>query len=66
MSSHPMAQQTPTTGAVRQRRSSTFNLRALLEEMIQRGASDLHITAGEKPKLRIDGELAELERRPCC
>lgn len=33
------------------------NLRALLEEMIERGASDLHITAGEKAKLRIDGEI---------
>jgi twitching motility protein PilT len=33
------------------------NLRALLEEMIERGASDLHITAGEKAKLRIDGEM---------
>ena len=33
------------------------NLRSLLEEMIQRGASDLHITAGERPKLRIDGEI---------
>ena len=32
-------------------------LRALLEEMIERGASDLHITAGEKAKLRIDGEM---------
>jgi twitching motility protein PilT len=35
----------------------TINLRALLDEMIQRGASDLHITAGERPKLRIDGEI---------
>ncbi|HUF49593.1 MAG TPA: type IV pilus twitching motility protein PilT [Longimicrobiales bacterium] len=35
----------------------TVNLRALLDEMIKRGASDLHITAGEKPKLRVDGEL---------
>jgi twitching motility protein PilT len=33
------------------------NLRALLEEMIERDASDLHITAGERPKLRIDGEI---------
>ena len=33
------------------------NLRALLEEMLKRGASDLHITAGERPKLRIDGEV---------
>src|SRR6266576_2418961 len=35
----------------------TVNLRALLEEMIKRNASDLHITAGEKPKLRIDGSI---------
>jgi twitching motility protein PilT len=35
-----------------------FNLRSLLEEMIQKGASDLHITAGECPKLRIDGAIA--------
>ena len=33
------------------------NLRQLLEEMIERGASDLHITAGERPKLRVDGEI---------
>lgn len=33
------------------------NLKALLEEMIQRGASDLHITAGVPAMLRIDDEL---------
>jgi twitching motility protein PilT len=33
------------------------NLRALLEEMIERGASDLHITAGECPKIRVDGDI---------
>lgn len=32
-------------------------LRALLEEMIARGASDLHLTAGSRPLLRIDGAL---------
>ena len=37
--------------------SLPVNLRALLEEMIRRNASDLHITAGERPKLRIDGEI---------
>jgi twitching motility protein PilT len=35
----------------------TVNLRGLLEEMIRRGASDLHITAGERPKIRIDGAV---------
>jgi twitching motility protein PilT len=33
------------------------NLRVLLEEMIERDASDLHITAGERAKMRIDGEI---------
>src|SRR5678815_3360977 len=33
------------------------NLRTLLEEMVTLGASDLHIVAGESPKLRIDGEI---------
>lgn len=33
------------------------NLRALLEEMVAKDASDLHIVAGERPKLRVDGEI---------
>jgi twitching motility protein PilT len=37
----------------------TFNLRALLEEMMQKDASDLHITAAEKPKLRVDGDIVD-------
>ncbi len=36
-----------------------LNLRMLLEEMIQRNASDLHITAGECPKLRVDGNMVD-------
>src|ERR671920_1999632 len=35
----------------------SVNLRTLLEEMIERDASDLHVTAGERPKLRIDGDI---------
>jgi len=37
----------------------TFNLRALLEEMIQKDASDLHITVAERPKLRVDGDIVD-------
>ncbi|MFQ5690861.1 MAG: type IV pilus twitching motility protein PilT [Gemmatimonadota bacterium] len=37
--------------------NATVSLRSLLEEMIERGASDLHLTVGERPKLRLDGEL---------
>jgi len=36
---------------------TAVNLRALLEEMIEREASDLHISAGERPKMRIDGDI---------
>jgi twitching motility protein PilT len=35
----------------------TINLRALLEEVIEKEASDLHITAGERAKIRIDGDI---------
>ena len=36
-----------------------INLRLLLQEMIQKGASDLHVTAGVRAKIRIDGELRD-------
>ena len=50
----------PATGApAAPAAQSVFNLRALLEEMVRRNASDLHVTAGEKPKLRVDGELTD-------
>ncbi len=32
-------------------------LRELLEEMVKRGASDLHLTVGSPPQVRIDGRL---------
>ena len=37
--------------------SQGVNLRELLEEMIERNASDLHVTAGERAKFRVDGEI---------
>jgi twitching motility protein PilT len=37
--------------------SQGVNLRALLEEMVSRNASDLHIVAGERAKLRVDGDI---------
>ncbi len=40
-------------------KTTTVSLRALLDEMIKRGASDLHLTVGEKPKLRVDGLLVD-------
>ena len=37
------------------------SLRELLEQMLQMGASDLHITAGSPPVVRVDGKLVRLE-----
>ena len=37
------------------------NLRALLEEMIEKDASDLHLVAGERPKLRVDGDIVNAQ-----
>ncbi len=37
------------------------NLHQLLKAMIEKGASDLHITTGTPPQLRIDGRLVPLK-----
>jgi twitching motility protein PilT len=36
------------------------NLHQLLKAMIEKGASDLHVTTGSPPQLRIDGKLTPL------
>ncbi|HSM05841.1 MAG TPA: type IV pilus twitching motility protein PilT [Longimicrobiales bacterium] len=46
-----------TQQQTQQRKPPELGLRHLLQEMIQRGASDLHLTVGERPKLRVDGDL---------
>jgi twitching motility protein PilT len=40
------------------------NLQALLKAMLDKGASDLHITTGSPPRLRIDNELVRLQTEP--
>lgn len=40
-----------------------LSLRVLLREMIQRGASDLHMTVGACAKIRIDGEITDSTTR---
>ena len=37
------------------------SLRDLLEEMVKRGASDLHLTVGTPPQIRVDGKLVRTE-----
>lgn len=36
----------------------------LLQQMIEKGASDLHITTGTAPRMRIDGSLTEIDSPP--
>ena len=43
---------------------STPNLHQLLKTMIEKGASDLHVTTGTPPQLRIDGSLVPLKLQP--
>ena len=40
------------------------NLHQLLKTMIEKGASDLHVTTGTSPQLRIDGKLTPLKTPP--
>ena len=40
------------------------NMHQLLKAMIEKGASDLHITVGTPPQLRIDGKLHPLKMPP--
>jgi len=38
-----------------------IGIEELLQVMVQRGGSDLHVTAGSPPKIRIDGSLVSTE-----
>ncbi len=40
------------------------NLHQLLKAMVEKGASDLHVTTGTAPQLRIDGKLVPLRTPP--
>ncbi len=41
-----------------------LNLHTLLKTMIERGSSDLHITTGAPPQLRVDGRLMPVKVAP--
>jgi len=38
----------------------TFNFKQAISQMVQRGASDLHLKVGRPPSIRLNGELASL------
>jgi twitching motility protein PilT len=41
-----------------------FNFKTVLQQLVQRGASDLHLKVGRPPTLRLHGELAALDLPP--
>ena len=41
-----------------------MNIKMLLKEMMERRATDLHLTVGAPPTIRIDGELTRMEYDP--
>lgn len=59
----------PTSGAVGQRLGvgadePLIDIHELLEQVLVRGASDLHLTGGIPPRLRIHGDLADMVDYP--
>ena len=43
---------------------SRVGVAELLEQVLTLGASDLHLTAGAKPTVRVNGRLGQLEDYP--
>src|SRR5881227_734909 len=43
---------------------NSFSIDTLLEQMVAHNASDLHVTVGSKPALRVRGHLERLEAFP--
>ena len=40
---------------------SNFNFKTVLQQLVQRGASDLHLKVGRPPTLRLHGQLTPLD-----
>ncbi len=41
-----------------------YNYKTVLQTMVQKGASDLHLKVGRPPTMRVDGELVPMELPP--
>ncbi|HET9682858.1 MAG TPA: PilT/PilU family type 4a pilus ATPase, partial [Gemmatimonadaceae bacterium] len=61
-----MAKPATTTNAAPGGTAATegFNFKAVLQQLVQRNASDLHLKVGRPPTLRLHGELVPLELPP--
>ena len=59
-----MPEATPAAAPEEAAGAREFRLRAALEEMVRRRASDLHLKVGRPPVLRVDGDLVETALPP--
>ena len=62
MANQTQTAQAPIAPAAPQ--ASQLNFKSVLQELIRRNASDLHLKVGRPPTLRVDGELHPLEMPP--
>jgi twitching motility protein PilT len=53
----PVGAGTPAAGAAAVGGSTAYNYKAVMQEMVKQGASDLHLKVGRPPTLRLNGEL---------
>jgi twitching motility protein PilT len=51
---------------LRSETTSEIDLDGLLQTLVERGGSDLHLTSGVPPTIRIDGDLVQLDDYPSC
>ncbi|MEO5817537.1 MAG: PilT/PilU family type 4a pilus ATPase [Gemmatimonadaceae bacterium] len=56
-----MADPAPAAARAADPAGGSFNFKAVLQQLVQRGASDLHLKVGRPPTLRLHGELLPLE-----
>jgi twitching motility protein PilT len=42
----------------------SINFKLVLQEMVRRNGSDLHLKVGRPPTVRVDGELEALDHTP--
>jgi twitching motility protein PilT len=57
----PASAARPATAAAPGVPAGVFNFKTVLQQLVQRGASDLHLKVGRPPTLRLHGELVALE-----
>jgi twitching motility protein PilT len=54
----------PSSEAGKGGAQAPFNFKAVLQQMVQQSASDVHLKVGRPPVLRVNGELVTLEMPP--